>query len=27
MRARTAETNPSLLSIQKTIPYKAISLT
>jgi hypothetical protein len=27
MRARTAETNPSLLSIQKTTPYKAVSLT
>jgi hypothetical protein len=26
MRARTAETNPSLLSIQNTSPYKTIAL-
>jgi hypothetical protein len=26
MRARTAETNPSLLSIQKTSPYRIIAL-
>jgi hypothetical protein len=26
MRARTAETNPSLLSIQMTSPYKIIAL-
>jgi hypothetical protein len=27
MRSRTAETNPALLSIQNSSPYKTISLT